>query len=154
MDCTVINTWTNKVVFSGTKHDCIKYLNGNNTYQSNYSKLKFVSSLENVAEKLKGRELFPDKIERAKASLSENKEAFLKLVDRHDPSTMEAVKYRIENRDRLRKEQDDILQQLIIDDRDKTKEYKIDYETYSIITFWKEETKSIQAGWMHKVINK
>lgn len=121
MNNTIIDTWTNKVVFSGTKHDCIKYLNGNNTYQSNYSKLKFVSSLENVAEKLKGQELFPDKIERAKASLSENKEAFLKLVDRHDPSTMEAVKYRIENRDRLRKEQDVILQQLVIDDIDKNK---------------------------------
>ena len=149
MDCTVINTWTNKTVFSGTKQDCIKYLNGNNTYQLNYSKLKFVSSLENVAEKLKGKELFPDKIERAKASLSENKETFLKLVDRHDPPT----KYKIENRDRLRKEQDDILQKLIMSDRYKTKEYKTDYDTYSIITFWKEETKSIQAGWMHRVVN-
>ena len=31
-----------------------------------------------------------------------NKEKFLELVDRHDPSTMEAVKFRIENREMLR----------------------------------------------------
>lgn len=120
MDCTVINNWTDKVVFSGTKQECIKYLNGNNTYQSNYSKLKYTSSLENLAEKIKGRELFTEKKERAKVSLSENKTDLSELLYMH---------------------------------RDKTKEYKTDYDNYSIITFWKDETKSIQAGWFHKIIN-
>ncbi|MBC7721515.1 MAG: helix-turn-helix transcriptional regulator [Pedobacter sp.] len=37
---------------------------------------------------------------------SENKKKFLELVDRHDPSTMAEVKFRIDNRDMLRESQD------------------------------------------------
>lgn len=39
----VINTWdNNKIVFKGTYEACVKYINGNNVYQSNYSKLKLI----------------------------------------------------------------------------------------------------------------
>jgi len=44
MNCSVFNTWTNKTVFTGSESDCLKYINGNNTYQCNYSKLKFVNN--------------------------------------------------------------------------------------------------------------
>lgn len=36
---------------------------------------------------------------------SENKKKFLELVDRHDPSTMADVKFRVENREMLRESQ-------------------------------------------------
>lgn len=41
-----------------------------------------------------------------------------------------------------------------MEERDKTKEYITEYETYKIIMFWIPETKSIAAGWAYKVINK
>jgi hypothetical protein len=38
--CEVLNTWDNcKVVYKGNVTECEKYINGNNVYQSNYSKL-------------------------------------------------------------------------------------------------------------------
>lgn len=131
MDCSVFDNWSDKIVFSGSKQDCVKYLNGNNTYQANYSKLTL-------------------------SRKSENKANFLKLVEKlggeHDPTFMEEIEYRVKNRESIRAEQAKVLERLF-KDRDKTKEYKTDYGTYSIVTFWKDETTSIQAGWMHKVIN-
>ena len=39
----IINTFdNNKIVFEGTIESCVKYINGNNVYQSNYSKLKLI----------------------------------------------------------------------------------------------------------------
>lgn len=36
----VVNTWNNnKTVYSGNLEQCIKYIQGNNIYQMNYSKL-------------------------------------------------------------------------------------------------------------------
>lgn len=44
---SVIDTWDNdKVVFTGSKEDCEKYIRGNNIYQMNYSKLKISDSVK------------------------------------------------------------------------------------------------------------
>lgn len=36
----VLDTWSKKIVYSGTQEQCMNYLRGNNVYQMNYSKLK------------------------------------------------------------------------------------------------------------------
>jgi len=37
----VLDSWNNdKIVYTGTLKQCINYINGNNDYQMNYSKLK------------------------------------------------------------------------------------------------------------------
>lgn len=45
----VINTWTNKIVYKGSYDQCVKYIQGNNTYQMNYSKLVLKPNMGLVA---------------------------------------------------------------------------------------------------------
>jgi hypothetical protein len=43
----MIDTWNeNRIVYTGTKEQCVNYLRGNNMYQINYSKLQ----MKNIAE--------------------------------------------------------------------------------------------------------
>lgn len=51
----VEDTWKNKIVFSGSKIDCEKYILGNNSFQMNYSKLKInmLSTLEEYLDEVK-----------------------------------------------------------------------------------------------------
>lgn len=67
-------------------------------------------TLKEIADKLKGQELFPESLERAR-------DFFSKL------------------------------------ERDKTKEHITLCDGFYIVTFWFEGSKTINPGWMHKVID-